>query len=211
MSGGNRQNNWGFLLAWLTSCNTAVRQQSARWSNKLLIESSLSWGWMGLLSNTGNVIEGFSSSFSALSDSITLQMRAGWACWGMESCPFYLCKAILKIASSKIRLKPPVLICRLLLGLLKAKDPQFSLTNDFQPFLKGLLIHQSLHRPPAHKDPLSPLTIFTGLLRTHAFSFPWRLLLIAICVCRCFVLFFSFVCALSEVPFKKLYCLGTRS
>lgn len=30
---------------------------------------------MGLLSNAGNVIEGFSSSFSALSDSITLQMR----------------------------------------------------------------------------------------------------------------------------------------
>ncbi len=35
---------------------------------------------------------------------------------------FFLCEAILRFDSLEIRLKPPVLICRLLLGLLKPKD-----------------------------------------------------------------------------------------
>lgn len=81
---------------------------------------------------------------------------------------FYLCKAILKIASSKIRLKPPVLICRLLLGLLKPKDSNLASQMTSNHFWKAYWFI-SPHCPPAHKDPLSPLTIFTELQRTHAF------------------------------------------
>lgn len=125
----------------LNGSDAAVRLQSAHRSNMLLIESSLNWELMGLLSNARIVIEGFSKWFSSLSDG-----KAGWwAYWGMESC---LCEAILRFGRLEIRLKPPVLICRLLLGLLKPKDSNRASQMTSSHFWKAhRFIRGGAHRP----------------------------------------------------------------
>jgi len=175
----------GLLLSSgsLNDRDVAVLLQSAHRSNKLLIV-------ILELRTDGSPVYCWDCYWRFF---IVIFFPVWWAYWGMESC--FLCEAILRFGRLEIILKPPVLICRLLLGLLKPKDSNWASQMTSSCFWKA---HRFIRGgPPTHRDPS---------FATYAFFVDACLFISLTLVLNChlYMQMFHIFCLLSEVQFKKL-------